>query len=270
MQDAHFFFNANREGWNLRTEVHLKSAFYDIPGWKAGKNSLTPIELREVGQVAGKSLLHLQCHFGQDTLSWARMGAQVTGCDFADKAIEQARSLADELNIPARFVCCNLYDLPQDLEGQYDIVFTSYGTIGWLPDLEQWAAVIRHFLKPGGFFYLADFHPVLWMLDEQFSALKYPYHGGAVIETEQVGTYADQHSSIQYKEYSWNHSLSEVVNSLLGQGLRLDFLNEYPYSPYNCFDKTVCGSDGNYRIQGLEDILPMVYSLKATLPEVNI
>lgn len=257
------YFAANRAGWNLRTEAHKTSAFYDVASWKAGRTSLNPVELREVGEVVGCSLLHLQCHFGQDTLSWARLGAQVTGCDLSDRAIEYARELAAELEIPAHFVCCNVYDLPQYLEGQFDIVFTSYGTIGWLPDLDRWAAVVRHFLRPGGVFYMVDFHPVVWMFDDGMEVLKYPYIGSEVIETEQVGTYADRQASIRYKEYGWNHSLSEVINSLIRQGLRIEFLNEYDYSPYDCFDKTVRGDDGNYRIRGLEGIIPMVYSIQA-------
>lgn len=263
MENYTQFFEANREGWNLRTEVHKTSEFYDVESWKKNGNSLTPIELREVGDVAGKSLLHLQCHFGQDTLSWARLGAQVTGCDLSDKAIEYARQLSDELGIPAKFVCCNVYDLPEHLEGTFDIVFTSYGTIGWLPDLNRWAQVVAHFLKPGGFFYIADFHPVVWMFDDKMERFQYPYHNSGVIETEQSGTYADRYAGIEYKEFGWNHSLSEVINSLAGQGLRIEFLNEYPYSPYDCFDKTVKGDDGNYRIQGLEGIIPMVYSIGA-------
>ena len=257
------YFKANREGWNLRTEVHKNSEFYQVERWKNEGNSLTPIELREVGDVQGKKLLHLQCHFGQDTLSWARLGAEVTGCDLSDNAIDFARELAAELNIPAQFVRCNLYDLPEHLDGRFDIVFTSYGTIGWLPDLDRWAAVIAHFLQPGGVFYIADFHPVVWMLDDKMEYLKYPYHGGEVIETEQTGTYADRYASIEYKEYGWNHSLSEIINSLIRHGLRIEFLNEYDYSPYDCFDKTVRGTDGNYRIQGMEGIIPMVYSIKA-------
>lgn len=263
MENYDQLFAANRQGWNLRTEVHKTSEFYEVEKWKQGGTSLTPIELREVGDVRGKSLLHLQCHFGQDTLSWARLGAQVTGCDLSDKAIDYARQLSDELEIPAKFVCCNVYDLPQHLEGRFDIVFTSYGTIGWLPDLDRWAEVVHHFLKPGGFFYIAEFHPVVWMFDDKMERFQYPYHNSGVIETEQSGTYADRNADINYKEFGWNHSLSEVVNSLTGQGLRIEFLNEYPYSPFDCFDKTVQGEDGNYRIRGLEGIIPMVYSIGA-------
>ena len=257
------YFEANRQAWNLRTEVHKTSAFYNVEGWKNGKTSLNEIELREVGDVRGKKLLHLQCHFGLDTLSWARLGAEVTGCDLSDQAIDYARQLARESGLNAQFVCCNVYDLPQHLEGTFDIVFTSFGVVGWLPDLERWAAVINHFLKKGGCFYLAEFHPIVWMLDEGMEFIKYAYHNAGVIETEQTGTYADKRANLVYKEYGWNHSLSEVINSLLRQGLRLEFLNEYPYSPYDCFDKTVEGPDGNFRIRGLEDKIPMVYSLRA-------
>jgi SAM-dependent methyltransferase len=257
------YFEANKHGWNIKTAVHEKSLFYKVDAWKAGASSLNEIELRELGDVQGKKLLHLQCHFGQDTLSWARLGAQVTGCDLSDAAIDLARKHAKNLNITARFVACNLYDLPLYLRGKFDIVFTSYGTIGWLPDLDRWAAVVAHFLKRGGIFYIADFHPVVWMMDEDMAHLKYPYHNAGVIETEQTGSYADREAAIQYKEYGWNHSLSEVVNSLIRHGLRIEFLNEYPYSPYNCFSNTVEGPDGNFRIKGLEDVLPMVYSIRA-------
>ena len=260
------FIEANRHAWNLRVETHKSSEFYDVEGWKNGKTSLNDIELRELGDVAGKKLLHLQCHFGQDTLSWARLGARVTGCDLSDKSIEYARQLAQECGLNARFVCCNVYDLPQRLKGKFDIVFTSYGTIGWLPDLDPWAAVIAHFLKKGGVFYMAEFHPVIWMFDDKMERFKYPYHNAGVIETEQTGTYADRYADLEYREFGWNHSLGEVINSLLRHGLRLEFLNEYSYSPYDCFDKTVRGADGNYRIQGLEDVIPMMYSLRAVKP----
>lgn len=262
MQEFEHYFEANRQGWNMRTDVHKTASFYNVEGWKKGENSLTEIERREVGDVKGKTLLHLQCHFGQDTLTWARLGAEVTGCDISDAAINYATDLAAEMHIPARFVRCNVYDLPEHLEGQFDIVFASFGVVGWLPDLDKWAAVVSHFVKPGGFFYLADFHPVVWMFDEEMTYFKYPYHNSGVIETEQVGTYADRYAGIEYKEYGWNHSLSDILNNLIRHGLRLEFLNEYPYSPFNCFDKTVQGEDGNYRIQGLEGIIPMVYSIK--------
>ena len=129
------FFEANKHAWNLRTEVHKTSEFYDVEGWKNGKNSLTEIELREVGDVKGKSLLHLQCHFGQDTLSWARLGAQVTGCDLSENAIEYARQLATETGLDARFICCNVYDLAEHLDEQFVIVFSDSGVVCSLHEL---------------------------------------------------------------------------------------------------------------------------------------
>ncbi|HEY0750247.1 MAG TPA: class I SAM-dependent methyltransferase, partial [Chitinophagaceae bacterium] len=207
--------------------------------------------------------LHLQCHFGMDSLSLARMGAEVTGVDLSDEAISEARHLNEQLGLNAKFICCNVYDLPKHLDEKFDIVFTTYGVIGWLPDLETWAQLINRYLKPGGSFYMAEFHPVVWMFDDDFTHIKYYYQNRELIETDSTGTYTNRDAPIAAKEYSWNHSLSEVINSLLSAGLELEFLNEYSYSPYPCFNKVVQGADGNWRIEGLEDKIPMVYSIKA-------
>jgi 2-polyprenyl-3-methyl-5-hydroxy-6-metoxy-1,4-benzoquinol methylase len=197
-----------------------------------------------------------------DTLSLARMGATVTGIDLSDKAIDTARELNDQLGLDARFICCNVYDLEAHLDEQFDIVFTTYGVIGWLPDLQPWARLIARYLKPGGFFYMAEFHPVVWMFDDDFQSIKYYYHNRELIEVDSVGTYTDRNAGIRAKEYSWNHSISEVLNALLRQNLRLEFFNEFSYSPYPCFNNVVQGPDGNWRVHGLEDKIPMVYSLK--------
>jgi 2-polyprenyl-3-methyl-5-hydroxy-6-metoxy-1,4-benzoquinol methylase len=256
-------FEANKQAWNKRTGVHKGSAFYDVASIKVGKTSLNKIELKEVGDVKGKSLLHLQCHFGLDTLSWAREGALVTGIDLSDNAIEYAQQLSGELKIPAEFICCNVYDLEEHLNRQFDVVFTSYGVIGWLPDLDKWAAIISHFLKPGGTFYIAEFHPVVWMLDENFEKIKYYYHNQEMIAEVTQGTYTDPYANIQYEEFSWNHSLSEVMNSLIKHGLQIQLFNEFPYSTYNCFNNLEQGADGYWRVKGLEDKIPMMYSIKA-------
>ncbi|MBC5992670.1 class I SAM-dependent methyltransferase [Pontibacter cellulosilyticus] len=264
MENDTLYFEANRSLWNQKTPVHLRSEFYNMPAFMAGKTSLNQIELAEVGPVNGKSMLHLQCHFGQDSLSWARMGAKVTGIDISDEAIKQARELNSQLSLDATFVRSNLYDLKENLEGQFDIVFTSYGTIGWLPDLDKWADIIDHFLKPGGTFYIAEFHPVLWMFDDNFSEIVYPYHNThEPIITETEGTYADREAPIKQKEYGWNHGLGEVITALISRGIYPEFLHEFSYSPYNCFSGMVQGEDGYWRIKGLENKLPMVYSIKA-------
>ncbi|MBX7107945.1 MAG: class I SAM-dependent methyltransferase [Chitinophagales bacterium] len=258
------YFEANRKLWNERTPVHEKSAFYNMQEFKSGVNSLMPIELAEVGSVTGKKLLHLQCHFGLDTLSWHRLGAIVTGVDFSEVAIETARKLAAEVHAEAAFICSNVYDLDQHLQETFDIVFTSYGVIGWLPDLDKWAAVIARSLRTGGVFYIAEFHPVVWMFDNDFEKIKYAYHNTSVIKEEESGTYADPGAGIRTTSYTWNHGLGEVVTALVSHGLQIEFLHEFPFSPYNCFQKTVKGADGNYRIKHLENLLPLMYSIRAT------
>ena len=266
MPDYQQYFAANKELWNKRTAIHIGSEFYNVPDFLEGKSSLNQIELNELGDVRDKKILHLQCHFGMDSLSLARMGAQVTGVDLSDAAIEQAKKLSEDAGVEARFICCNAFDLREHLDEQFDIVFTTYGVLGWLPDLERWAEIVAHCLKPGGFLYLAEFHPIVWMFDESFKEIKYHYHNEEVIATETQGTYTDREANISNEEYGWNHSLSEVINCLIEQGLNISFLNEYNYSPYNCFNNTVQGSDGYWRIKGMENKIPMVYSLKASSP----
>jgi SAM-dependent methyltransferase len=280
MENYSRYFEANKNLWNQRTAVHKDSEFYNLAAFKTGENVLTPIELNEVGDVKGKSLLHLQCHFGMDSLNWARLGADVTGVDLSDVAIKEAKLLNDELKMNANFICCNIYDLLTEnqrhakaplLEGfgeaAFDIVYTSYGTIGWLPDLKPWATIIAERLKPGGFFYMADFHPVLWMFDDDFTHIRYAYENREVIITENYGTYTDRNAEIKGKEYSWNHSISELMNALIAAGLNVEFFNEYMYSPYPCFSNMVETQKGQWQIKGLEGKIPMVYSLKASVLE---
>lgn len=263
MNEQEQYFAANKESWNKRTAVHKDSAFYDLESFKKGRTSLNRIELEELGDVKGKSLLHLQCHFGMDTMSWEREGAIVTGVDLSDEAIGLAQSINEELGLGAFFVCSNVYDLKEKLNGRFDIVFTSYGTIGWLPDLDKWAAIVAHFLKPGGTFYIADFHPALWMMDEHFKYIKYDYFNTGVIAEENTGTYTDRDAPIKSAEYSWNHPFSEIVSSLLKAGLTITQLHEFPYSPYPCFNDVEQGEDGMWRIIGMNEKLPMMYSIKA-------
>ena len=257
------YFDANKESWNKRTAVHKTSAFYGLEAFKKGGSSLNKIELEEVGDVKGKSLLHLQCHFGMDTLSWARKGATVTGIDISDEAIKIAQQINDELNSGASFICCNVYDTAQYVQDEFDIVFTSYGTIGWLPDLKPWAKMIAAKLKPGGFFYIADFHPTLWMLDDTMEKLTYSYFNDAVIVTQQQGTYTDRDAPINHTEYGWNHPFSEIFDALITAGLQIEFLHEYCFSPYNCFANTEQGEDGMWRLKEKGNKFPMMYSVKA-------
>lgn len=257
------YFKANRHLWNQRTTVHKDSSFYDVEGFKKGQQALTQIELRELGEVNGKKLLHLQCHFGMDSLDWTRVGAKVTGVDFSDNAIDEAQKLNEELGYDAKFICCNVYDLREHLDDKFDIVFTSYGVIGWLPDLDKWAELIFDYLKPGGVFYMAEFHPVVWMFDDDFTHIKYSYENKEVIITENEGTYTDRNADIKGKEYSWNHSISEVLNSLIRAGLKIELFNEHMHSPYPCFRNTIEVEKDKWNIKGLEGKIPMVYSVRA-------
>ena len=266
MTDYKEFFEANKELWNKRTAVHKDSAFYDVAFFKQGKNMLTPIELKELGDVKGKKMLHLQCHFGLDSLCWARMGADVTGVDLSDAAIEEARRINDEMGLDAKFICSNVYDLKENLAGAFDIVFTSYGVIGWLPDLDNWASIIAHYLKSSGTFYMAEFHPVVWMFNDEFTKIEYAYENKEVIVIDNAGTYTDREADISGKEYSWNHSLSEVLNALIKQGLQIQLFNEFMYSPYPNFSNSVEVKPGQWHIRGMEGKMPMIFSVKAIKP----
>lgn len=255
------YLDHNRDSWNKRTAHHLASEFYDLPGFLAGHNSLQAPELSLLGDVSGKSILHLQCHFGQDSLSLARMGAHITGIDLSDAAITAARSLNDQLGLDARFINCDVYSLPEILHERFDIVFASYGTIGWLPDIARWASIVSRFLTPGGQFIFAEFHPVVWMMDDDFRKISYRYfHSDPIIESFS-GTYADREADIEGTEVSWNHGLAEVIQALLNHGLALRNFQEYDYSPYDCFAHTVQTGKRQWRIKHLDDKLPMMYTL---------
>jgi SAM-dependent methyltransferase len=264
------FLEANRALWDEWTEIHVRSRLYDLTGFRQGGVRLRPYELDEVGAVRGKTLLHLQCHFGIDSLSWARLGADVTGVDFSPKAIAQASALAAELRIGAAFICSDIDALPDRLQGEFDIVYTSRGVLGWLPDLERWARVIAHFLRPEGFFYITEAHPVVQVWDDEPDArglrLGYPYfERAAPLELPVRGSYADRDAPVrQAVEYGWTHSLGQIVTSLAQAGLRIDFLRERAFLEWEA--PFLVTSDGNaWRLPpdaGGE--LPLSFSLKAT------
>jgi 2-polyprenyl-3-methyl-5-hydroxy-6-metoxy-1,4-benzoquinol methylase len=263
MKKENNYIEINRQSWNNRTDTHLKSEFYDLENFIKGKNSLNEIELKLLGNITGKKILHLQCHFGQDTISLNRLGANVTGVDFSDKAIESAKRIAKKINSNAKFICCDIYDLPNHLEEKFDIVFTSYGAIGWLPNLDKWANIISKFLKPTGQFVFVEFHPVVWMFDCNFEKIDYRYfNSGAIIETES-GTYADPKADITQSYVMWNHSISEVLNSLIKNELEIKSLDEFDYSPYDCFNKTIEFEPKKFQIKHLGNKIPMVYSIYA-------
>lgn len=263
--DNQHFFTDNKKLWDARVDSHTKSSMYKMEAFMAGETSLTEIERDALGDVSGKSLLHLQCHFGQDTLSWARKGVSVTGIDFSTTAIAKAKQIRDQLGLQANFIETNVYDLPSVLEGEFDFVFTSYGATPWLPDLEKWAAIVSHYLKKDGIFYLAEFHPTLFMFNFDNYKVEYSYFNENQPYSEEVsGSYADSESEAKGTEHFWNHSIAEKLNALLKNGLELLELNEYDFSPYKCFPNMIEREPGRY-VWGADHFgvrMPLVLSLK--------
>ena len=270
-KSAQRWLEANRDVWNAWTGIHERSAFYDLDGFKRGGVRLRDYEIAEIGPVEGKDLLHVQCHFGIDTLSWARLGARVTGVDFSERGVELARSVAAEIGVEARFVVSDVYDLPANLEGDFDIVYTSRGVLGWLPDIRAWAKVVADFVRPGGIFYISEVHPVVQALETEAVAPgelrpQFPYWAHAEpLAFEVHGSYADRAADVHdMTEYGWNHSLGEIVTALADAGLRIDSLREYPFAEWP-MALLVESPDGKFRLPGkLDGTLPLFFSLKAS------
>lgn len=257
------YLDINRNSWNAKVDYHLKSDFYFVEEFIAGRTSLNEPELKLLGDIKDKKILHLQCHFGQDSISLARMGAQVTAVDLSDKAIAEAKILAKKCGVEINFIESDVYNLPTVLDEKFDIVFTSYGTIGWLPDLEKWAKVISHFLKPNAEFIFVEFHPVVWMFDDDFTKVAYDYSSKEPIIETYEGTYADREANLSQQYVMWNHSLADVFQSLINQNLEIKTFEELDWSPYSCFKHTVEYEKGKFRISVLDKKIPMVYSIIA-------
>ena len=255
------YLKINREAWNDKTVVHLQSKFYDQKAFLAGKNSLKNPELEVLGDIKGKRILHLQCHFGQDTLSLARMGGKVSGIDFSEVAIENAIRINEELDLDAQFICSDVCDLPKELYNQFDIVFTSYGTIGWFPDLEPWAETIKNALVPGGKFIMVDFHPFVWTFDNDMKYIQYDYFNSEPIEEEIEGSYADRNAPIKTKTISWNHGIGEILNTLIQAGISIQEFSEMDYSPFECFSNLKKLDEDKFVFSHIETAIPMIYRI---------
>ena len=256
----------NRDLWDGWARINVKSKFYDVDGFKSGETSLRSVEIEELGDVSGKSLLHLQCHFGLDTLSWARKGAQVTGVDFSGEAVSIARSLSKDLGIEAEFICSNIYDLPKILDRQFDIVFTSYGALCWLSDIDRWAEIVKHFLKPGGIFYVIEFHPFINVLDyEEGKRIENTYfYNPEPINYQVKGSYADPDDDFVSSAYEWAHGLGDIVTALTSAGLKIEFMHEFAFSPYGCFPFVEETEPGKYMLKDRPNTMPLTFSIRAT------
>ncbi len=261
------FGAANRARWDEAVAIHAASEFYRVDEFLAGESTLLDLDRESVGPVAGKTLLHLQCHFGLDTLSWAREGASVTGLDFSSVAIEKARELAARAGIEARFVEADLYDAPHRIDGTFDIVYVNVGALNWLPDIPAWAQVVAGFLRTGGFLYLHEAHPVLNMLDDERSdllAVRYPYfEQEAPLRFDDGVDYASHGASFEHTTtYEWSHSLGEIVTSLINAGLALEYLREHDWTVYQPLPGMVETSAGIWRLPNAS--VPLAFSLRAS------
>nr|WP_306454471.1 class I SAM-dependent methyltransferase [Streptomyces sp. TLI_235] len=235
-------------------------------GFRARPDSLKDLETAEVGDVRGRSLIHLQCHFGRDTLSWAARGAQVTGLDFPQPAIEAASRLATGLGIDARFLTADVYDAVSAVEGAtFDIVYASFGALNWLPNISRWASVVAELLAPAGFLYLAEFHPFSFVLDDETgSTVTHDYFDEGPKASGGPGTYADGAAMTDNNAtVEWRHSLSTVVPAIARAGLRIQFLHEHDHTFYlQC--QSLERHDGDvYRHPEGAPRIPLTYSIRA-------
>jgi SAM-dependent methyltransferase len=255
------YHETNRENWNRRTDRHFNHPNYRVKEFLAGELTLHPLEREEVGDVKGKSLLHLQCHFGLDTLSWARLGAKVTGIDISDRSIDRANELKEKAGLDARFVRSDLFDLPDVLNKKFDIVFTSYGATWWMSDIDRWAGIAARYVKRGGFFYIAEGHPALNMLDGEKRIFEPYFHQREPEYYDDEPDYCDRAFS-PGGEYGCRWTLGDVVSALIKAGLRIEFLHEFPFGVYDAWATMVKDGDWWYFPDRKNDV-PLTYSVKA-------
>jgi SAM-dependent methyltransferase len=261
---AEDWFEVNRELWDERVPIHVASELYDVEAFVAGRSSLRPFELAELPDVEGRTLVHPQCHFGEDTLSWARLGARVTGLDFSGPAIEAARDLAARCALDAEFVEANVYDAGEALGGRrFEIVYTGLGALNWLPDVERWARVMASLVAPGGCLYLAEFHPFSHVFGDDDFTIEYPYFHDEPIVFPTTGTYASAGAkTVHNRAYEWNHGLGAVVSAIIAAGFELEFLHEHDYILFARWPFLV-GQRGSFRLPEGMPSLPLMYSLRA-------
>jgi SAM-dependent methyltransferase len=269
---VHDWLNTNRASWDERVPIHVAADFYDVAGFKAGRDSLAPFEPEEVGDVRGRDLVHLQCHFGLDTLSWVRHGARATGLDFSEPAVTVARGLSAETGLAARFECADVYAAPTVLGATYDIVYTSHGVLGWLPDLGRWAAVVDALLKPGGVLYLSEFHPISWTFAQGTPERRigeggeHDYFAAEPLLVDEPGTYADREAAtVANRTVEFQHTLGEMVSALCARGLVLEFLRERDWTLFPQFAWLVREGRRFVQPEGLARI-PLMFSLRARKP----
>ena len=266
-------FALNKARWDEVVSIHVASPFYRVQEFLAGEDILLPIERAEIGDLAGKSLVHLQCHFGLDTLALARRGAKVTGLDFSQNAIAAARDLAARAGIDARFVEGNLYDAPHLIAERFDRAYVSWGAINWLPDIRGWARVVAEMLKPGGELYLLEGHPFALTLDQPdrdtggTGPLRPTFNyfgGGAPLVFETATTYTGEATTLaNTKTHEFAHGIGEILSALMEAGLTLTYFKEHDSLAWALWSMMQEGPDRMYRLPAGHPNLPLSFSLKA-------
>jgi SAM-dependent methyltransferase len=257
----------NREFWDERVPIHTGSEFYDVAGFLGGASALRPFEPAELGDVRGLSLVHLQCHFGLDTLSWARLGAQVTGLDFSAPAMDAAAELTARAGLEADWVTSNVMHAPEALGGRrFDVVYTGLGALNWLDDIERWADVIRALIAPGGRLYLVEFHPITDIFGDDDLTVENDYFlDGPRNWPVQEGSYAELEASTQHNATEeWAHPLGEVVSAVAARDLRIELLHEHDYTLSPRWPQLRREEGGIYRFPPGTPSLPLMYSLVAS------
>ncbi|WP_298439627.1 methyltransferase [uncultured Ferrimonas sp.] len=247
----------NQQAWDRRTEIHLKSKFYDVEGFLAGQCKLNPLELSLLGDVRGKNLLHLQCHFGLESLCWSRRGAWVTGLDLSPTAIEQANRLAQQTKQAVHFICTDVLSFGDEVKPEYDWVYTSYGVLCWLADIDRWAQTVAKSLHRGGKLCLIEFHPAVDLL------LGYGYFSRDEPDIEVESTYTENAGTEKQRVALWNHSIGEVMSALLRHGMAIEHFQEHRVSPYDCFANLTERAPGQFVWQQDGHEMPLLYSIVA-------
>lgn len=251
---------ANKRGWDGLAATHYKN--YHIDRLLAGQPLLNDLIRSEVGEVSGKSLVHLLCYIGTDTLSWALLGAKVTGIDISPESLIYARRLAQQLAIEADFIEADVLQVMEQVKSKFDIVFSSTGVLCWIPDIRRYAQTVRHLLNDDGFFYILDGHPFRSvLLDDKGEAgatqmIQGNYFRKEVWQYDNMGDYTDPDLKVPGNSYEWHWTLGEVVTAFCDAGMRIVFLHEYPqyfyngYTPYDVQEDKV-------------ELYPCTFSLKA-------
>ncbi|MBN1921816.1 MAG: class I SAM-dependent methyltransferase [Anaerolineae bacterium] len=251
---------ANRQGWDGLAETHFRN--YHIDRLVTGTPLINDVIRREVGDVRGKSLVHLLCHIGTDTLSWALLGARVTGIDISPESLKYARQLARQMDIEAEFIEADVMQVMEHVKRKFDIVFSSIGVLCWIPDIEKYARTVRHLLDDSGFFTIFDGHPfrsVLLDADGEASAgstIQGDYFRKEVWHYDTMGDYTDPDLKVPVHSFEWHWTMGEIITAFCDVGMRIVFLHEYPHYTY--------GGYSAYNESETVELYPCTFSLKAT------